>query len=1465
MARRPDLLVGGLAAVAIALAVALTGASSGTTAPADIGAAIVPELGVAASTASESSGGASVLFTSTAGSDAWAFSTLPRAAALPTGERFSRGGDDQQSVIMQNPAGAGWSVVETPLKADGTPVARIDPKWSSMQMTALGGGAMIASASGSDAVLFVREQQGRFRATQPSAALLPNERLADGQRAPLAVLHEDSTIVFLAAVGSSVETVLRVSGGTWTRESIVLPTGVTELKILGISATSESNAWLVAESATRGVLLMRREAGGIWREQPLGEPLFAESATPGAGVSDVAALDGSGSRMGTTPIAVTAVGVWIDGSMTVAGEMRSFTLFYSIPDGEVKQSWCDVPSGPPLCGRPLGLEFSTVHGYRSLAWPGSGFGSRLITNPLGGNAREESNRGTWARLDGEYFQRHPGGFANIVSASMRNAADGWIGTTQRVAASFPASRLTEWSSGVRGPITDIAPEPLSAASLEASALVVGLNGTVSRYQPGSGWSTEFLLSANGFVERPNLRAVAWPRPGRAFAVGEKGAMWVWRSETDLWERDAGAPPGFLDHLTGVAFDPNDPDRGYAVGRAGTILEYGKSWQRVCAQGSSEPNCASESFEGDAPESDIRQIAFAGSRAMAVTSRGLLISDGNGWRYDDDLAALIAPRLPASRVPTMLVSVAGLPDGGAMVAGTGGLAAVKDSANSRWRLVEQPLAHLAVHEIALRRSAGQLQAIASVSPGERFPAVESLPTPDPNSPPPLLPAPEIPSDGYLLRWDGTNWTDVQNAAFGSPETTKDRAAKSDPILGLAAAADGSAWAVGGWTGRRDAFLRGSNVDAQARIAQTSYIGRFKDGAADLVAGNATSTGVEQPTSGVNFVVGGHSVCEQVSCWQSAVGGTGPDRLLDASLALAAKLRSPASNGSRFMLYTGGRAAPGSDVDEGDILSLGTRLASRPELPVFPAVSKQDTVASSATVQTAWSPLQQPAGNAVSSSGITPRGTGSGGRTHYSFDSQGASGRLRVIVIDNSKGSLAASDPHQNPAVASQRDWLRDELRDARVAGLPAVVMGSRDLNHRFEPSLGNRADDALEIARLLRDEGASAYFYERPEEHRVTRIPAGDQDAIPSFGTGTLGYRSEIDQSSTGASAAFGHAGLLAVNVDVAARDAATNRAPVSVKMIPLVSGLSLEAIDGTQLRRSRAALFSGLARKPLGGDRWLPDTQDGASPSGSDPYTVLPVEACRIAGCDTRVQPQYTFSSSDPDIADFVKVDPNSSNLRKPLLDAQQKTISDSSSGLLCAFNAGTTTVSVSSGGLTYSRQITVQPGTVQSPCGTRPLSRDRFASDAQAPGFDPPSGSPPITPTIALTIPALLAAKPRAGLPRLPQPLSLPALTEPGFGPLVVPPPPPPSLARPIPPTGGMSRVYEEKREEEAATEDSQAYALVRLEESPPLVPTIGLLILLAALAGTALPRRGSGRPTPNPVSAQNHGTANEFRRRRR
>jgi hypothetical protein len=393
-----------------------------------------------------------------------------------------------------------------------------------------------------------------------------------------------------------------------------------------------------------------------------------------------------------------------------------------------------------------------------------------------------------------------------------------------------------------------------------------------------------------------------------------------------------------------------------------------------------------------------------------------------------------------------------------------------------------------------------------------------------------------------------------------------------------------------------------------------------------------------------------------------------------------------------------------------------------------------------------------------------------------------------------------------------------LADAKARGIPAVVVGSRELNPGLPPAL-NVAGDAGEEAQIMVSGGASAYLYERPEESRASRIPAGGAVTIPEFGTGVLGYRSSISGSFKAGQpdALFGTTGYLLFSVDVVKRDPSTNVAPVSARLIPLVQSVSLDPVDGTLLRRSAPALFTGIGRRPLSGDRWGPvSASDGnPNPPGADPYSEFPPKLCVQSDCASAIEPEYTFTSSEPEIADFVKQDPNSTNLRKPVQDSSGHVIPDPHSAILCAFNAGTTTVTISAGGLSYSTEVTVLDGSVQQPCGTVPLSPRHFkhaASEAAAPPASPPPSPAPAPAPIAPPPPPAAPAKAPAPkpAPKVALPLAiLPIVKLPASGPVpAVPPPPAAAFGRPIPPGGATVRVFEEKREEEAAPEQSQAFS---------------------------------------------------------
>jgi hypothetical protein len=1428
--------------------------------------------------------------------EAWAYKVLPLDVPAPAD---SSGRVAFAQASGNSPAGqlvferatdsdSNWTIAETPLdEAQTQPYRGMQPDRPSARIAPHGGGLLVgqdaARPSGEQMVVLARDSGGRFHVLpEPAAGVLPQAgeegdpnagTLAEGNGtgavADAVVESGGHTEAFFGALGRDRDTtVVRWNGAAWSREPVELPSGyLGSFTIVALAGTTPQNMWLLGKASQEsdlGPMLFKRVVNGSgeghWELVELGTALFAQAATPAQNVSDVGPLTNPGQ-----PLTVSDQGVWIDGNLQAPGggvAGYDFTLYFDIAQTKVTASWCDAHSGggEALCTHPLGARFGRLVGYRSFAFDGPGFGSRIITNPLRPAGDDSTNLGAYLSLEGTTFARMPGAGPNDApGGAFYTPSDGWLEGPVQITGRPAPARLTSWTVSARAPLTAVAPQPGTApGDPNAQALAVGADGAVARYAPGQGWQREFLLSSSGAVSSPMLRAVAWPEPNRAFAVGDLGAMWVWRAETGLWEKDPAAPPeGFQGDLDGIAFDPADPALGYAVGQGGALLRYDKTWTQEQLPEPFERE-AREGIAGNSAEAqkaNFTSIAFAGAEGMVVAEHDLLVNSGSGWQVQPEVHALLAS-LPS--VPQLNV-VAGLPNGGAVLAGRD-VVLERDSAGAPWHFSEQPI----VDETAVAASAylegGKVRAVLSVVPDFQYPPLLVLPPVEPDTPPPLIPPNPLPGDGYLLRETGGGWEDEERAAYAGD--SEDKPVKTDPILALDLGSEGAGWAVGGWSGESDDAGRGTTSKGSGQTirenVQTAGIYRYAPGGGAQGPPGASTSAVPLSSGVATFAVAGHAECAE-PCADLADEGIAPDRNLSSALSSIDGLAGR-PNGPRALLYTGGRETPGEGPESSaEADRYAQLLAQGGGLGVFPAVSAGDSEGgSTGAFGAGFAGFSAPFGEGGLPAGVStsniPGPSGPvrpGARTHYAFDSTGSTGTVRVIVIDNSRGSLAASDPYQNPA-EPQAPWLGEMLADARARGIPAIVVGSRELNPNLPPAL-NVASDASEEAQVMVSGGASAYLYERPEETRASQIPSGGAVTIPEFGTGTLGYRSAISDSFTPGQpdALFGTTGYLLVSVNVAQRNPATNVAPVSARLIPLVQSMSLNPLDGTLLRRSAPALFEGLGRRPIAGDHWGPISASNGNPSppGANPYSEFPQPLCLQSDCASAIEPEYTFTSSEPEIANFVEHDPNSTNLRKPLQDSAGHVIPDAKSGILCAFNAGNTVVTISAGGLSYSVPVTVLGGSVEQPCGTVPLAASRFAKAASTPSAGAPSPPPPapapapapIAPPPAPIVPSPPAAKPAAVKPPPPAAALLftPLLLLPQNGVPAIPPPPAGAFARPIPPGGAGVRVFEEKKEEEEATEQSQAFAAYRAADYRGLP--------VAARAYTA---PGSGNSAPSPAA---------------
>jgi hypothetical protein len=1373
-----------------------------------------------------------------------------------------------------------WSPGPAMLDSSGQPLSRFTLESSPLagQMTPEGAGVLggsVGSGSSTRPVVLVRRPGGAFEeAAAPPAegeGSLREGQALFGRRAPLIAPLDESA----GAAGALVVPVDEAKGleaqvlhwddgnKQWTSEAIEIPTESREdFRVLAIGASSPSNAWLLAQLSSKypagAVALFRRvplpgESGRFsWKPVALSGPADTEAhplAVPllGGGPGPLFTVPGSGAppTVQSQILTVTNQAIWIDGERSDVG--ASATLFVKPgeagnAEGQVIASWC-TQSAAPACQHEL-PEALPKGPSRSIAWANGGpFGERVITG---------LHEGVSLRLEGESFTRvlslggGKGGQENPGAsngAAFSEATEGWLGVG---VAGLPVhlsherapTRLTPWPVPFRHALTAIAPQPgAPVGSLSSEALVVGDLGEVARYRPGKGWLPESLFGPGQRVEKPRLRAVAWPTPTRAYAVGDLGQMWLWRGETGLWERDPATPFNFRGNLLGIAFDPNNPARGYAVGSSairsdGVLMRYGKTWTQE------------EALPPQVQGATFTSIAFAGSEAIVAYRvlphperdeyiGGLLVNDGSGWQVDTGAAGVMGAGTPES--------VAGLPDGGAAFAtfGPEGTRVFeRQSAGAPWQPTSTPLPRAGAGSLALFREAGALRVtVSSGGAGNNFANERETPAP-PGFPPNLIgPYGLGAAEGSLLRQTANGWSDETHELdpLGEPEGLYnffDTPYRQEPILGVLVDPSGAqGWAIGG------------HVDSEEARLETASINRYPaDGVAPI--GLGTSAVPLQPGQ-ATFAIGGGAQCA-APCANRALAGLGPDVWMSTAIGRAGQL------GAHEFLYTGPRLTSGeTGTKEPPVIPYGQELERYGQLlsSAHAAASPQDLNSRplGAGLGTEAAFLNEFAGFPFAVGELERQACGATAgceAAYYAFDVEG----VRVIVLDDSSGGDVS---------AAQLQWLVAELGAAKGAGEPAIVIGNSDLNAQIAAGDGH----AAEVRGALLGGGpsacqassgcasASAYFYDSPEENVTKPLQVGFE-SIPSFGSGTLGYveaRKERFGDFKGAS------GFLLSQVKVASRDPLTNRAAVPTELIPNIGELALEAKDGILLRRSEPALFEALARRPRAGSR---AAGGGNGQPEVDPYIPIPSN-CVGTSCATALLPQYTFSSSRPDIGDFVKPNLASVDPHAVLQGSDGNPIHDEQSGLFCAYNAGTTIVTISAGGLSSSLPVTVQPGSVRQPCGTTRL-KELPALSQQA------SVAPPPAPAPAPTGAAPASTPPPVPLPPAPPPLapaavspSPPAHTPAPFIPLAAAPTPTlafvplpvPTPARPTPPSGTSAvtspvEVAEHEEEEEEATESvsNQAVAYRASEQEPAPVYLLGI-VLLAALAGASVrrrPRRG-------------------------
>lgn len=1267
--------------------------------------------------------------------------------------------------------------------------------------------------------------------------------------------------------------VLHFDGRAWTREPIAWQgspqEGFTPQALAcgdtqdDVSVSSPQNCWLLAAYHAGGVAgeanrlaLFRRVAakgasvGWVWERVSIADWMLGEQAPP-SGVSGTPSVRTLGPEAQT--LTVTSQGVWVDFQAKINGSsaFTSVSELVGVPTSEsasVLGTWC-YPTVANACVRSLGASLPDQYRSFALAGASSGeSGTRIVTG-LPGGAMLELASGSFEHAIGAGGSKGGGFGAAFSFAPQGSVEEGWIGEGSTATYDHQGqSQIVEVTATPQGDQLQQAPVPFRHPLLavtqapgttpgdpNAEAMAVGVDGEIGRYTPGQGWTSESMYNSAGEAETPTLRGVAWPEHNRAYAVGDKGAMWVWRAESGLWEPDPAEPYNFIGNLTAIAFSPSDPDVGYAVGKQGVLLKHGKTWEQV-------------SLSPALQRANFTSIAFAGSEALAtyrtvvedqdhgkeqVEAGGLAIEDGSGWQVDTGVSSVLA-QLPDVR-DTVLSKVAGLPDGAAVAAGPG--LVIEREGNSsgqpadEWHLSSQPLpeAQNVSALAAYQEAGGQVRAIVSVdldeylnpNSGDLFTNAYKGDLPPPageGQPPPYLSPDPLPSSGYVLRETASGWSDMEHMALeetgeGAPE---DEPARPDPVLALLVNAGGSeGLAVGGQTGNLNGGSDGSILSPDL---ETAGVMRF--GVSVSTDGGDASAPIPVPKGQATFAVGGGAACEH-PCANFANEMLAPDVLLTHALQVADQLAVSSDGALRGFLYTGGRVRSGTSSLEGDVFEreldryAGLLGSAGGSLPVY-ATSSPDVALDGEA------PLLEDLASFMP-------GHESGG-AYYAVTSSGSTGgSVRVIVLDFSSGTLGPT----------QERWLEAQLAAAKVAHMPAIVMGDASLGFTLSDPAGDDPPPAeaqpaavTSVSRILVEDGASAYLFEYPGVNVEAEVSYGAKH-IPAFGTGTLGYSSPPGSNQTDS---LGSSGFLLLSVETAARSVATNIAPVSARVEPNIGELALQAATGTLLRRSQVGLFEALARIPASGRAIVVDGSGHISMLGPEPYEPIPFN-CQGADCVHEVPTDFTFTSSNPDIGGFVLHEAASNNPLQVQLNTHNEPVHDEPmeeggklkeeggelmnedgehiprtlSGLFCAYNPGTTVVTITAGGLSYSETVTVQGGSPEYPCGTVPLKNPPLAqaqtrTEIPTPRLEPASSPPAATPQIQAIAPppAPILHHPRPPAPTLPvTPATLPALFP--LRPVV--PPPAPNPARPTPPSGTAQvtqpvGITQDEEQRESATE---------------------------------------------------------------
>ena len=445
---------------------------------------------------------------------------------------------------------------------------------------------------------------------------------------------------------------------------------------------------------------------------------------------------------------------------------------------------------------------------------------------------------------------------------------------------------------------------------------------------------------------------------------------------------------------------------------------------------------------------------------------------------------------------------------------------------------------------------------------------------------------------------------------------------------------------------------------------------------------------------------------------------------------------------FAMFGGNAVGPvdatsfGNGGGEADFARLYEQLQPLGSVPLFAAAGPFDRVPDEPNNDAlrAWSEAfagaPAPFGSGSPAPGITPVSEGAAENEvhrYYSFQAAQNGAAVLVVVLDTSVG--AGLEPNE-------RAWLIGQLEANANSPSPLSVVVVSGTPLRASNAGSNEAVAELlteprwngEVVAVFSPDGTGTRPFHDGEDHELNEVRLVPEQRvegpqIPEYEGATLGYQQSANNG-----------------VDWYLASIDTQTRSVSVSAIPVIASLDLKPVDGLTSQRSKTLQFEAIARRPPS----TLATGFGEEPAfeGWDQYVQIPAGSCKSGRC---IEPSYSFTSSHPGVGNFVEATGEGSPF--PKLNGKGHPIASRPSGLFCAYNPGTTNVTVTAGLLSYTQTVTVLPGGVSSPCGTvtpegagtRHVRRttESQAGAGAAPPTAPPTALSGVNPSITAVPPA--------------------------------------------------------------------------------------------------------------------------------